>query len=1139
MAEFDPDNPEDRLVQEAEELMRQRRYGDAVTRYQTLRRQSPTDMWAGIGYVSALECAGRVDEAEKVLEETTANHRRSAPLHRFRRLFFVRREDHKRAALSLAALELEVVDEGPEDQLADLYFNQGRYHEARGELTRLLNDGVIDREERREMRASVTARVGACLRQEGELEPARERLIEALALEPGNHWTLSELAEAERALGNTEAARRRYREALEANGEDQWTRGHLAQLENEDGNTAAAIALYEEIVAAEPKAAWAKVELAQVVAEKDTARAHALLASALDNDPNYPWAHAQLGNLARRAGKPEEARKHYQRAAAAAPAATWVLHELADVCRTLGKMEEGYAHLEHAKGLSPYEAVTYGYFADFLRHEGKGPQAIAHLEKAVEIDDEYTWAWRELAELRALAGKHEDAEQAYHSACELEPDEAINDGLKAFLLRCQGRREAAIPWLERAVEISKDYLWAWRELADVHLAGGRAEQAEQVARRAVAALPGVAPLAIQLAEALRRQGKRSEAAEVAAKALEANPDIAHLWAIQAEVAIESGDHPAALRAARRAAELDHGAEYQALLAQVHLSAGDVSAAEPLVRQLMLAPQPSLAAVELSATLAERRGDLDQAIAICDRALAGAQRDDARLIVRCARLAAQRAGGAAPAAALAPLIALVERGTSGSTVHAPWRDAAQVFAASGRAALARRAIHLHLAGGGTQPGELAKSWLTLAELELSLGSTTDAREALARSLAHDPGAIPALILAAVLADQRGESDEAITHLETIEGRLKELGAPGEGPAGEAVLRRQLAALYERAGRIADAEAMWSRILADHPGHLPHRAEHACWLLRQGRSEDAQRAAAELLDELPAEGEAANEVQRLLKDLALLAAKRSGARAGISALTAHDPRLGLGNRLVLAQFALLVEDAALATRQLDLVEAADPGNRPARTLRVRLASQRRDPVGAERLARALWEEQRDDQEAAALLAECLAQAARPAEALAVLDEAAAGKPGAEAGLLAALIAGDHLGEAAALARLGRIAPPTTTSPLVRVLAAAWPGAWAPLDPTQPATISDLHHLPAFPALALHLSSALGRAGRHDLASALPLLVAAAVAERGDAPTARRLRAAAVIPLLAAGERRRAIAAAWAGRSFRGMLHCLRPW
>src|ERR1043165_8762788 len=519
MPPFDPDQPEDRLLHEAEELMRQRRFQDAVSRYQDLRRQSPTDLWASLGYVSALEGAGRVAEAEKALEEATEGNRRSAPLHRFRHLFFVRREDLRRAAISQEALSIDIPEEGPEDQLADLYFNQGRYHEARGELERLLRDGALDRDDRSDLKASVVARVGACLRQGGEFEPARERLIEALALEPGNHWTLSELAECERALGNVAQARRRYRESLEANSDDHWTRGPLAPLEGGAGNLDEAVKLYEQILVVEPKAAWAKVELAQVVADADQERAATLLASALEDDPNYPWAHAQLGNLARRNGRLEEARTHSQRAAAAAPSATWVLHEQADVCRQLGRMQEAYTHLEHARGLNPYDAVTYGYFADLLRHEGKNKEALANLEKAVEIDPAYTWAWREQAELKALAGRHADADAAYQKACDLEPGEAINDGLKAFLLRCQGRREAAIPYLERAVEAQKDYLWAWRERIDHAFAAGRADQAETIARQALVALPATPPLMALLAESLRKQGRRREAGEIIAKAL--------------------------------------------------------------------------------------------------------------------------------------------------------------------------------------------------------------------------------------------------------------------------------------------------------------------------------------------------------------------------------------------------------------------------------------------------------------------------------------------------------------------------------------------------------------------------------------------------------------------------------------------
>src|SRR4051812_13874349 len=128
MGDFDSDSPEDRLIHEAEELMRQKRFQDAAARYQDLRRYSPTDLWASLGYASALECAGKTNEAEQILEEATVRHKRSAPLHRFRHLFFVRREDIGRAHLSQDALDAELVEEGPEDQLADLYFNQGRYY---------------------------------------------------------------------------------------------------------------------------------------------------------------------------------------------------------------------------------------------------------------------------------------------------------------------------------------------------------------------------------------------------------------------------------------------------------------------------------------------------------------------------------------------------------------------------------------------------------------------------------------------------------------------------------------------------------------------------------------------------------------------------------------------------------------------------------------------------------------------------------------------------------------------------------------------------------------------------------------------------------------------------------------------------
>ena len=1136
MAPFDPEPPEDRLTQEAEELMRQRRFQDAVTRYQDLRRQSPTDLWTNLGYVSALECAGEVVEAERALEEATAGHRRSAPLHRFRRLFFVRREDLRSAAMSQEALSLNILEEGPEDQLADMYFNQGRYHEARGELERILRDGLLDREEPAELKASVVARVGACLRQGGEFEPARERLVEALVLEPGNHWTLSELAECERALGNVTQARRRYREALEANDDDQWTRGHLAQLECEDGNFAEATKLYEQILATDPKATWAKVELAQVVSEDHPERAAQLLASALEDDPEYPWAHAQFGNLARRAGRLDEARTHYQRAAAAAPSATWILHEQADVCRQLGRMQEAYTHLEHARGLNPYDAVTFGYFADLLRHEGKPKEALANLEKAVQIDPEYTWAWREQAELKALAGRHDEAEAAYRKACELEPGEAINDGLKAFLLRCQGRRDAAIPYLERAVEEQKDYLWAWRERIDHAFAAGRFDQAEQVARQALVALPDTPPLLALLAEALRKQGQRKVAGEVVAKALAITSDAPQLWAIQAEIAAEDGELVTALKSARRAVELDRGAEYQALLAHLLIANGDDAAANTIVTALLALPQPALAAFELAATLAERGGLRDQAISSCTRALEGPYPNEPRLLVRRARL--QLSGLEVTthvqevAAIVAPLPALLERAAG-----VPWRELAQVFVTARLPVLARRAAHQHLQAVG--PGDQGRAWLALAELELSLGHALESQQALDQALRYDANAFPALILGAVLAEQRGDVAQAITQLEKIDQLIFTADPQAEANSSEALLHRQLAVLYERAERFDDAEAMWSRIIVDHPAHIPHQAERCGFLLRRGRGAEAQVAAKELLPALLERHASATETQRLLKDLAIHAASTDGGRAGIAVLVAADGSLAIPNRLLLAQLAALIDEPEIALRQLDFVEQSEPANRAARVQRVRIHAQKRAYDRALVLAETLWREAENDPEIATLYAECLAVRGRSGEALELLDRAlASAQPSTDHGLVAALLALDVHGEAACLARLGRLSVPVVRSAAARVLIAAWPNGWAHPDPAQPAMRDDLHALPPFPRLARRLAAALGRAGRHDLAAALLLLVANATTVESPAGEARRLQAAAVPHLIRANQRSQAWTAALASRSVMALLRCCLP-
>ena len=1110
------DNPDDRLLHEAEELMRQRRFADAASRYDDLQQRQPTDLWIRLGRVSALECAGQVEDAVGLLEETAATHRRSASYQRFRHLFFVRREDFAAANASQRALRNETIDDGPDDQLADLYFNQGRYREARAELERLLDSASVNEgDSDSEFRTSLIARLGACLRQTGDAEGARSRLSEALGDDPANAWVLSELAEAERALGNHDTARRRYQEALEVSPDDHWTRGHLAQLEFEDGDIDASVAQYRRILDAVPDALWARVELAQVLSEKDPTEARTLCEGVIAEDKSNPWAHAQLGNLARRAGDLEEARGHYQRALQGNPEAVWVLHELADTLRHLGRRDEGWQHLHKALEVDPYHPITFGYLADFLRHDNRSEEALSHLAKAIELDPNYLWAWRETAELKALAGDHEAAEAAWHRAEELDPDAAINDGLKAFILRCHGRREAALPWLERAVERQPEYLWAWRERGELLLASGRNAEAETVAAAGVAALPRAAPLHLLLAEASRRLGRRDEALESARTAIGLDRQQPQAWAIQAELLLERGASGDAVASARRAADLAPEApEFRALLAQMLVTTDRLDEAQPLVDALLIETPAMAPAWELAAVLAERRGDPAKARQVLDQALAGPCADEPRLQVRRARLAAanHEAGAADDLARLV------------TAVGAPLKDLASLLAQDAQAVPARRAAYLSLERAGEDSDAQLRAWLQLAETELALGQEAAADAALAEVLARDPDHLQGRLLGAVLADRAGDHQTAIGHLTHLDGRLTTAG-PTIHPAPP--LLRQLALMYERSGELAHGRTIWDRATAAAPQDDDLAAERAGFIARHGSTDEVPAVLAQAESRLPY-GSALH--RRLLREAALAAANRHHASRGADLLTARLPALGPDEHLLLARLHLASERPAEAL--IALQQAGD--GREAALVGVRALMAAGRAADGQVKADQLRAERPDDEEAATLAAECRAALGQFTDALAILD-ALPRTPGPERALLHAVLALEERGEAWALAVLARLEPDHGV-PLVRVFAAAWPGAWCQPDTARPATGDDVLSLPPFPRLARRLGAALNAAGRPDLTGAYLMAVLDFRRRHmgGEARFAdRALAATACAALARAGRRREAVALAWRSWSIRGLL------
>ncbi|MDA3961601.1 MAG: tetratricopeptide repeat protein, partial [Planctomycetota bacterium] len=1009
------DDPEDRLAQEAEELMRQGRFKDAAARYSDLRQTAPGDLWAALGHASALECAGEVRAAEMLLDEAAGSHRSNLHLMRFQRMFFERREDLHRAVAAREAIRHkdELFTEGPPDQLADMFFNQGRYNEALNELQRLLREEEI---EDSTTRAGVLARIGACLRQDARLDEAREQLLAALTLEGSNHWTLAELAETERALGNMSAARGRYLEALQANPDDNWCRGHLAQLEHEDGNTSEAVLLYEQILADDSHATWAMVELAQVLTEDDPDASAELCEDALREDPSYPWAWAHLGVLARTKGQYDQAREHLLKALEASPTSTWILHEIADTCRNMGRLEEARAHLDHARSINPFDATSYGYTADILRTQGQGDQAVPFLVKAVELDDSYCWAWRELAELEAQRGNHDKAEQAFQRACALEPDEAINDGLHAFLLRCQDRRAEAVPLLERAVERQADYLWAWRELVEYHLLAGEGPRAEHHAREALKVLPDSPQMWALLAEALRLQGKRDEARDFAQRALAREQSVPQLWALCAELEVDR-DPAEALRHAQQAVDLDQGVDYRLLLSQVQLAAGETEAAgETLAGLLQERPTP-IGAYDMAAELAEREQDHTSVCELLERGLAE-HPDSVHLVLRRAR-AGLALDETDPTAALRRL---------DQNAEVPWREVAQLCAQARDPLGARHATAMTLSQA-TTASEQAHAWLLLSEVELMLGERNTARQAANEALGHDDELPAALIMAAMLAED--DSDQAVGYLD----RLRERCVTSDKLDNDerAMLLRQLALLYDRHERLDAAESCWdqAQTLDDSDEIRLERARH---LVRRQHAE----AACELLAGAIARRDDCTDTEgrQLLGELAQARFQASGAAAARDELASRDAsELDDDLRAILAQLCLAEDDHAGLERALEPCTT-----RTAAVLRARGHLARLHPEAAISALAPYQNDNASDEEIASLHAEALALQGHHLQALDRLRKPALPRSANhERALLGTCLLLQCEGPAPALAWLARCLPKADARiPLVRVQAAAWPGS-----------------------------------------------------------------------------------------------------
>jgi len=300
-------------------------------------------------------------------------------------------------------------------------------------------------------------------------------------------------------------------------------------------------------------------------------RAGQEFAGAIAVEPTFPDLHYHLGVLCARDGKPAEARAYFDRALELHPAYAEALAYRAVVREAAGDAAgaaEDVARLVELKFPLPRSLVqTAGanlpaHALEELRQaveaRAEGNRILAQaiesydhgdleaaeqeLSEAVTRNPRYADLRCRLGQVRAEAGRHEDALKSYDAALEINPEYVEALVSRALSQLALDRAAEAVPGLQRALECEPSYADVAYLLGAALLRAGRPHEAEEPLRRALALNPEYWKARFALGQAHLALGEKSEGLADLETALGGNHKGEPESAFLGTVLLERGDY---------------------------------------------------------------------------------------------------------------------------------------------------------------------------------------------------------------------------------------------------------------------------------------------------------------------------------------------------------------------------------------------------------------------------------------------------------------------------------------------------------------------------------------------------------------------------------------------------------------------
>ena len=259
-----------------------------------------------------------------------------------------------------------------------------------------------------------------------------------------------------------------------------------------------------------------------------------------------------LGRIAQREGRYEDAERHYRTAVERLPSFGTGWASLAQLASRQGNHGEAFDLLVQGFSQSnsmPLSAITG--LVDEAKPAGRLDDAERVLSGMRGLSDvaAYHAAWGLLHESRGNLGT---ALESYERALAIDPLDHLSVEQKISILRGQGREAEAKRFLTSSFDAAQGSVSAMNQLAVAALRQRWPVEAERLLRRVLESDPGNPGVLANLAASLAQQRKMGEAAQVMRRAIERDPDNAGNYYNLGAMLAEQGQTREALEAFRQA-----------------------------------------------------------------------------------------------------------------------------------------------------------------------------------------------------------------------------------------------------------------------------------------------------------------------------------------------------------------------------------------------------------------------------------------------------------------------------------------------------------------------------------------------------------------------------------------------------------